>query len=76
MSATTGRMLTNYQSDHHTNESRTTAAARSLMRTLRVWRARHRERHMFELVEERDLRDVGLSRWEFDRELAKPFWRG
>jgi uncharacterized protein YjiS (DUF1127 family) len=49
---------------------------RSIADTLRLWGDRIRERRAFPLLEERDLRDLRLSRWEVDRELAKPFWRG
>ncbi len=55
---------------------RATAVAQSLVRTLRVWRARIGERHAFPVLGERDLRDLRLSRWDVERELAKPFWRG
>jgi uncharacterized protein YjiS (DUF1127 family) len=47
-----------------------------LVRTLRLWGSRRRERHSFSTIDERELRDFGLSRWEVERELAKPFWRG
>jgi uncharacterized protein YjiS (DUF1127 family) len=56
--------------------ARVRAVADKLSRTLRVWRSRIRERQAFPVVDDRDLRDLGLSRWEVDRELAKPFWRG
>jgi uncharacterized protein YjiS (DUF1127 family) len=31
---------------------------------------------MFAALDRRDLSDLSLSRWEVERELAKPFWRG
>jgi uncharacterized protein YjiS (DUF1127 family) len=43
---------------------------------LRLWRDRIRDRRGFPNLDERDLRDMGLSRWDIDRERAKPFWRG
>ena len=49
--------------------------AQSLVHTLQLWRSRVRERHGFTVIDERDLRDFGISRWEVERELAKPFWR-
>jgi uncharacterized protein YjiS (DUF1127 family) len=55
---------------------RVSAAADRLSRTLRLWRSRIRERQAFPVIDDRDLRDLGVSRWEVDRELAKPFWRG
>jgi uncharacterized protein YjiS (DUF1127 family) len=48
----------------------------SLVRTLRLWRSRIRERQAFPVLDERALRDLRLSRWDVERELAKPFWRG
>jgi uncharacterized protein YjiS (DUF1127 family) len=48
----------------------------SLARTLRLWRSRIRDRNAYPLLDERDLRDLRVSRWDVERELAKPFWRG
>jgi len=45
-------------------------------RTIALWRARIRERHAFDSIDERELRDLGLSRWDVERELSKPFWVG
>ncbi|MGD0433403.1 MAG: DUF1127 domain-containing protein [Acetobacteraceae bacterium] len=53
-----------------------TALLKSVARTLGVWRSRYRERHAFPVLDHRELRDLGLSRWDVERELAKPFWRG
>jgi len=47
-----------------------------MARTLRLWRARSRERQQLAAIDGRDLRDAGLSRYDVERELAKPFWRG
>jgi uncharacterized protein YjiS (DUF1127 family) len=47
-----------------------------MSRTIGLWRTRARERRAFTMLEDRDLRDAGISRWEVERELAKPFWRG
>jgi uncharacterized protein YjiS (DUF1127 family) len=46
-----------------------------LRRIAGEWRARIRERHELATLDERDMRDLGLSRWQVERELAKPFWR-
>ena len=43
---------------------------------IRLWRLRIRERHSFDFVDDRELRDLGLSRWDVEREIVKPFWRG
>jgi len=42
---------------------------------LRRWDARMRERTELEQLGERELRDIGLSRADVYRLLAKPFWR-
>ncbi len=44
--------------------------------TVGQWRSRIKERHNFTGFDHRELHDLGLSRWEVERELAKPFWRG
>jgi uncharacterized protein YjiS (DUF1127 family) len=56
--------------------ARAGAAVDTVARTLQLWRTRVRERHTFSLVDERDLRDLGLARYDVQRELAKPFWKG
>lgn len=40
-----------------------------------AWRTRAREREALAAMSERDLHDIGLSRWDADYEAAKPFWR-
>jgi len=47
-----------------------------LGRLLGTWRRRMRERQAFAKLDCRELSDMGLSRWDVERELAKPFWRG
>lgn len=50
-------------------------AFRTLLRTLECWQVRvDQRRHLLEL-DERLLRDIGLSRYDALREAAKPFWR-
>lgn len=56
--------------------ARANSLARVVARILRLWRSRMRERNAFTLIDDRDLRDAGLSRYDVQRELAKPFWRG
>jgi uncharacterized protein YjiS (DUF1127 family) len=68
--------LINCQRSQPSTATRGTAAVKSLVRTLRLWRRRISERHAFPVLDERDLRDLRLSRWDVERELAKPFWRG
>jgi uncharacterized protein YjiS (DUF1127 family) len=75
MLAAASQSLTNGQFVHTGPTARGTAAVRSAVRTLRLWGARIRERHTFPVLDERDLRDLRVSRWDVERELAKPFWR-
>jgi uncharacterized protein YjiS (DUF1127 family) len=42
---------------------------------LRRWRARVRERRSLAAMDERLLRDIGITRLDRARECAKPFWR-
>jgi uncharacterized protein YjiS (DUF1127 family) len=41
----------------------------------RRWRQRERERRLAAQFTDRDLWDVGLTRGDVYRELARPFWR-
>jgi uncharacterized protein YjiS (DUF1127 family) len=47
-----------------------------LGQTVSLWLRRLRERAELARFEERDLRDLGLTRADADYELRKPFWRG
>jgi uncharacterized protein YjiS (DUF1127 family) len=76
MSSTVHHPLINYQAEPASRTRRPLSLSQSIARTLRLWRNRMRERRTFPLLEERDLHDLGLSRWDVERELAKPFWRG
>jgi uncharacterized protein YjiS (DUF1127 family) len=76
MPATAHPSLINYHSSRQGPAARANAAGRAVLDTLRLWRARSRERRAFAIVDERDLRDLGMSRWDVERELSKPFWRG
>jgi uncharacterized protein YjiS (DUF1127 family) len=42
---------------------------------LRLWQSRVSARRALASFDSRDLHDVGMSRWELERELSKPFWR-
>ena len=68
--------MINYRSDRAARGVSGAAVVKSLGRMLGLWRSRARERHAFQALEDRDLRDLGLSRYDVERELAKPFWRG
>jgi len=40
-----------------------------------LWRERARQRDEFARMDERDLRDIGVSRADLAYQLSKPFWR-
>jgi uncharacterized protein YjiS (DUF1127 family) len=42
---------------------------------LGLWAERMRERTLLARLNDRDLHDIGLSRYDVDRLIAKPFWR-
>jgi uncharacterized protein YjiS (DUF1127 family) len=73
MSATTHDNLT----DGRTPQS---APARtrpwtSIIHAIGVWHSRFTERQALAMLDARELRELGVSQWEVERELAKPFWR-
>ena len=47
----------------------------SPIRLLRLWWNRARERDELAALDERTLRDIGLSRYDVLQEANKPFWR-
>jgi uncharacterized protein YjiS (DUF1127 family) len=46
-----------------------------MLRHLGDWRERVRGRHLLQQLDDRALRDVGLSRADVARECAKHFWQ-
>ncbi len=42
---------------------------------IRAWRERARKRHLLASLDDRMLRDIGLTRAEVMSEASKPFWR-
>jgi uncharacterized protein YjiS (DUF1127 family) len=40
----------------------------------RVWLRRIEERHELSMLDDAQLRDIGLSRDRLKREITKPFW--
>jgi uncharacterized protein YjiS (DUF1127 family) len=66
--------LTNGQYVQPSLTARGTAVVQSVARVWRLWRARRNERQALAHIDERDLSDLGLSRWDIERELNKPFW--
>jgi len=50
-------------------------AFQALTQTLSTWQERVEYRAHLQELDERLLRDIGLSRYDVQREAAKPFWR-
>jgi uncharacterized protein YjiS (DUF1127 family) len=46
-----------------------------IVATLRAWRQRSRERAELARLDDRMLRDIGVTRCDVWREINKPFWR-
>jgi len=44
-------------------------------RIVRIWTERQRQRHALAALDDRLLADIGVTRYEVGREVAKPFWR-
>jgi uncharacterized protein YjiS (DUF1127 family) len=42
---------------------------------LQTWRQRLRDRQRLAEMDDRSLRDIGLTRYDAELELRKPFWR-
>jgi uncharacterized protein YjiS (DUF1127 family) len=72
MQIATHNSLTN----SHTKTGSATGFVVTLGALYRRWQERNAERKALERLDERDLRDVGLTRYSVERELARPFWRG
>jgi uncharacterized protein YjiS (DUF1127 family) len=48
----------------------------ALVDTLLTWQRRHKDRMHLMSLDDRLLRDIGISYADVDRESSKPFWRG
>jgi uncharacterized protein YjiS (DUF1127 family) len=42
---------------------------------VQTWRQRLRDRQQLAEMDDRSLRDIGLTRYDAELELGKPFWR-
>jgi uncharacterized protein YjiS (DUF1127 family) len=51
------------------------AIARAALRLVALWRERARQRHALASLDERLLRDIGITRYDAEHECNKPFWR-
>jgi uncharacterized protein YjiS (DUF1127 family) len=75
MTVATHDMMTGSHSFRQVPDAHGIGIAGRIGRTLGVWRARMRDRDAFAALDDRDLHDLRLSRWQVESELAKPFWR-
>ena len=62
-------------SRHHTVLDDLSDAAQSIVATLRLWRRRMRERDQLSRLDDRMLKDIGVTRAEALHLSDKPFWR-
>jgi uncharacterized protein YjiS (DUF1127 family) len=44
--------------------------------TISLWRSRQRERRALMELDDRFLRDIGITRFQAMQEAGKPFWNG
>jgi uncharacterized protein YjiS (DUF1127 family) len=54
---------------------RTAPVRRRMLALIRLWQRRLRERRALAAMDDRGLRDVGLTRYDAHYEASKPFWR-
>ena len=47
---------------------------KELKTKLNTWRVRHKTRAHLASLDDRTLRDIGLSRYDANKEAEKPFW--
>jgi uncharacterized protein YjiS (DUF1127 family) len=76
MAFAANRSLTDCQGACYPSLAHRAGWVERLGRQIRLWSSRIRERRTFASFDNRDLHDLGMSRWELERELMKPFWRG
>jgi uncharacterized protein YjiS (DUF1127 family) len=46
----------------------------SVIRLMGIWRQRARMRRQLSQLDDRQLRDIGISPIDIEREIIKPFW--
>ncbi len=49
-----------------------------ILNTLRIWNKRHQERQQLKAISplsDHLLKDMGLTRYDVNKEMNKPFWR-
>ena len=52
------------------------AALAAIAGAVYEWNERGRQRRLLARLDDRMLRDIGLTRLDVEREVSKPFWRG
>ena len=60
---------------HHRGRARARSVAGRLLATLRQWHRRARDRAELAGLDDRMLRDIGLTRADAEFLSSKPFWR-
>ena len=49
--------------------------SKNILKTLKFWFERAHQRRQLGKLDDRMLKDIGISRLDVIREIAKPFWR-
>lgn len=49
--------------------------ARRIIKKINTWRVRSQQRKQLASLSEHMLKDMGLTRYEVNKELDKPFWK-
>jgi uncharacterized protein YjiS (DUF1127 family) len=63
------------QARHHGASHTVSGAGNRVLATLREWRRRVRDRSRLGELDERMLKDIGLTRTDAEFLMNKPFWR-
>ena len=74
MSVTAQDMLSDSRTPRRPSTARPAGIVGSIAWLVETWRTRVRDRQALASLDYRDLRDLRLSQWEVEREMAKPFW--
>ena len=61
---------------HYTSKAPLAGTFTAFNQILATWRRRARERQELARLDQRTLRDLGLSPGDIQFEASKPFWRG
>ena len=69
--------IVSHLTDHEplSGKVRPLAWARRIRPLLALWRTRIQDRQQLMQFDNRDLRDIGVSRWDVQREMQKHFWQ-